>query len=393
MYRRLALPIYLPSVCTSLAQEGMLVLVPLYVLALGYSPATAAFVAAARGLGMLAMDLPVGVLAARYGDKPVMAVGLAGLALAMAGLALSSQPFWLGASAFLSGAAFAAWMLGRQSFLADACQTAQRGRAIAVLGGIMRIGGLIGPVLGGLIAERFGFRQALLTSASLCALAMLLVSVAAPPVGGHEPASIASSGRRLRAIVAEHGRTLLTAGFASISLQLMRSGRAILIPLFGHALGLEVLAIAGVATLAALADLALFLPAGHLMDRYGRKWSALPCMVGLAVTLSVLPFANSFVALVAVAMCIGLVNGIGSGVILTLGADLAPRGDRASFLGVWRLVGDTGRAGGPMLVGVLVQVATLGTATWLIAGLGLAGAVVMARCVPETLPARTTEPR
>jgi MFS family permease len=390
MYRRLFFPVYAPSTLTSLAQEGMLVIVPLYVLALGYSPATAAFVTAARGAGMLSMDLPIGLLAARFGDKPVMLGGLAGLTLAMVGLALSTHPLLLGLFAYASGATFAAWMLGRQSYLADACETSQRGRAIAVLGGIMRIGALTGPVFAGLLAERFGFRTALLTSAALLGIAAVVVALKAPRVVEDEPASIASSGERLRAMLATHGRTFLTAGFASISLQLMRSARAILLPLYGHALGLEVLAISGVATLAALADLVLFLPAGQIMDRYGRKWAALPCMIGLALTLSLLPFANDFVALVLVAMAIGLVNGVGSGVVLTIGADLAPARDRASFLGIWRTVGDVGRVSAPLLVGVLVQVATLGAAAWLIAGLGLVGAGVMARFVPETLgrPAR-----
>jgi MFS family permease len=391
MFRRLVWPIYLPSSFTSLAQEGMLVVVPLYVLALGYSPATAAFVAAARGAGMLAMDLPVGLLAARFGDKPVMLAGLVGLAVSMFALALATQPAGLALAAFFSGATFSAWMLGRQSYLADACETGQRGRAIAVLGGIMRGGSLVGPILAGLLADGLGFRIALLTSAALCAVAGFLVAFGAPAVP--RPAAAAgSSGERLAHIVRHRGRLLITAGAAAVGLQLMRSARAILIPLYGSALGLEILAITGVATLAALADLLLFLPAGHVMDRYGRKWSAVPCMIGLALTLSLLPLAGSFTSLLGVAMAIGLVNGMGSGVVLTLGADLAPRGDRATFLGVWRLIIDLGRMSAPLLVGVLVQFASLGAATWLIAALGLGGTVVMARRVPETLRPPSGEP-
>jgi MFS family permease len=392
MYRRLAFPIYLPSSCTSLAQEGMLVLVPLYVLALGYSPATAAFVAAARGIGMLAVDLPIGLLAARYGDRAVMLGGLGGLALAMAGFALSTTPVTLAASALLSGAAFSAWMLGRQSYLTDTCASHERGRAIAVLGGIMRVGALIGPLLGGLLTEHFGFRVALFVSAGLTALALTFVAGGAGAFEHQQRRGGAvgpRAGARIRRILADQGSMMARAGFASVTLQLMRSARAILMPLMGHSLGLDVIAITAVVTLAALADLVLFLPAGMVMDRYGRKWSAIPCMLGLASTLALLPFADSFSTLVAIAMLMGLVNGMGSGVVLTLGADLAPTGDRATFLGLWRLLGDCGRTGAPLLVGVLVaQVGSLAAAAWLIGGVGLAGAAVWGLLVPETLRAR-----
>ncbi|MEO0422856.1 MAG: MFS transporter [Pseudomonadota bacterium] len=386
MYRRLLFPIYAPSSCTSLAQEGMLVLVPLYVLALGYSPATAAFVAAARGLGMLLVDLPIGLLAARHGERAVMLGGLTGLTVAMIGLALASTPLGLALSALLSGAAFSAWMLGRQSYLAGACASAERGRAIAVLGGLMRVGALTGPLAAGLIADRFGFPSALLVSAGLCALAAVFVAARARPVDHDAAAAREPAAARLSKLIADHGGIYARAGFASISLQLMRSARAILLPLMGHALGLDLVTIALVATLAACADLVLFLPAGLVMDRYGRKWSAVPCMIGLAATLALLPLVNDFTSLVAVAMAMGLANGMGSGVVLTLGADLAPAHDRATFLGVWRLIGDTGRAGAPLLVGALVaQVGSLGLAAWVIGGVGLVGAGVWSWLVPETL--------
>ena len=361
-------------------------LVPLYVLALGYSPATAAFVAAARGLGMLLVDLPIGLLAARHGERAVMLGGLLGLTLAMIGLALATTPLGLALSALLSGSAFSAWMLGRQSYLAAACAVHERGRAIAVLGGLMRVGALSGPLAAGLIAESFGFPVALGVSAALCAAAAVFVTAPARPLDHEHGPPTEPAPVRLQKLLSEHGGSYLRAGFASISLQLMRSARAILLPLVGHSLGLDVVTIALVATLAALADLLLFLPAGMVMDRYGRKWSAVPCMLGLALTLYLLPQAHDFTSLLLVAMAMGLANGMGSGVVLTLGADLAPTHDRATFLGVWRLIGDLGRSGAPLLVGTLVaQVGSLAAAAWVIAAVGVAGAGVWTWLVPETL--------
>ncbi len=64
--------------------------------------------------------------------------------------------------------------------------------------------------------------------------------------------------------------------------------------------------------------------------------------------------------LLMVAMLIGFGNGIGSGMMMTLGADHAPRQGRAHFLGVWRLMSDVGATCGPALLSLLAATLTLG---------------------------------
>ena len=54
--------------------------------------------------------------------------------------------------------------------------------------------------------------------------------------------------------------------------------------------------------------------------------------------------------LLIAALVIGFGNGIGSGMIMTLGADYSPAVGRAHFLGVWRLMSDLGSTGGPALL-------------------------------------------
>src|SRR5262245_28014145 len=148
-YDRLLLPVYVPSLLMAVSQEALTILLPLYVVDLGATPAFAAMIVGLRGIGILLFDVPAGMLVARFGDKPVQ---LAGLSLILAGLltlGVTTNPWALGAAAMALGSGHAALMLGRQSYLADTCATHELGRAIAAMAGLQRGGALLGPVLGG----------------------------------------------------------------------------------------------------------------------------------------------------------------------------------------------------------------------------------------------------
>ena len=69
------------------------------------------------------------------------------------------------------------------------------------------------------------------------------------------------------------------------------------------------------------------------MDRFGRAWVAVPSMVVLGVSLLLVPLTQSTAALLLVGLLMGVGNGMSSGLVMTLGADLAPPGQRPVFLG------------------------------------------------------------
>lgn len=384
VYRRLLLPIYAPSLFSSISLQATLVLLPLYVLDKGSSAAFAALLIGLRGLGLLVFDLPVGVLLARLGDKPVLLGGLAAMTASTALFAFTDSPWLTGAAAFVSGLGFTAWMIGRQSYITDCSAVGERGRAISTMAGIMRFGGLIGPVAGTGAAHAFGYRVAFIALAASAGIAGLLVMIFAHNVRPERQSGSVHLAR-LRAIVAANPRVLVTAGIASIGLQLMRSARILLLPLFGHFLGLSIAAIGLVVSLAAIVDAALFYPVGLIMDRYGRKWVSVPCLVLSALSLALLPLTQGYYSLAAVALLAGVASGLGSGSLLTLGSDLAPANGSHEFLGLWRFIGDLGHAGGPMLIGALIELASLAAASTATAGIGLVSAAVMYWLVDETL--------
>jgi len=76
-------------------------------------------------------------------------------------------------------------------------------------------------------------------------------------------------------------------------------------------------------------------------------------------------------------------NGLGSGIMMTLGADVAPPDTRVSFLSIWRAMSDTGSATGPLIVAVLAAVWTLAAGVVAIGAVGLLAALALGRWVPR----------
>lgn len=384
-FRRLLLPIYVPSLLVSASQTALLILLPLYVIDLGMGAALAAFIVGVRGLGLFLFDIPAGMFASRFGDRAILLLGLAVLVAGTGLIAFTADPWLLALGAFLVGAGFSAWMLGRQSYIADTCEPHETGRAIAVMAGLQRVGILIGPGLGGVLAAATSYSLTFTIGTAIVLVAGALVWPFCKAGGGEKLAEGLSLAPTLR-LAREHARTFLTAGAAALSLQLMRATRTLLVPLFGVGLGLDAAAVGLVFSISAGIDMCLFYPVGWIVDRHGRKWSAVPSLTLFAAGLSLLPLASGFGTLLAVACLLGLANGIGTGIVMIMGADLSRHAaDRGQFLGVWRLIGDAGMSGAPLLSAVLLSVASLTAASLVVAALGFAGAVVMLTLVPETL--------
>jgi MFS family permease len=133
------------------------------------------------------------------------------------------------------------------------------------------------------------------------------------------------------------------------------------------------------------ADAAIFYPVGAVMDRFGRKWAAVPCLLMLAIGFLILPLTDEIIGFVVVALLTGVGNGFGAGINMTLGADFSPDVGRGEFLGVWRLIADAGGTAGPFVVSLLMGISGLAAASLATGGIGLVGAAIMALLVPETL--------
>ena len=401
----LILPVYIPTFLIRLGSGLLIPILPLYAKSFDISYGVVGLVLAADGLGHLIGDLPAAVVLNRIGRKMAMLLGVLTVALCGVGLFIAPSILAVFVLRFVGGIGGALWDISRYAYLADTTATHQRGRALSVFGGISRVGTFAGPAIGGYIASLTSVKGPFLAYGGIVLMAAVIAAIAveasgkrlAPPQRGHL--------RHIADIFRAHSRDLLTAGTGQLFAQTIRSGRYAIIPLYGaEVLGLGYEHVGLILSISGAIDMAMFYPAGVIMDRLGRKFSYVPSFALQAIGMALIPatqvfapylnmvpllpldlISGEFIALLLAASLIGFGNGLSSGGMMTLGADLAPRDGLSAFLGLWRLIGDGGRLSGPVCVGYIADLLGLSPAALAIAGIGLSAAGIFLFFVPETL--------
>jgi MFS family permease len=383
--RPLLWSVYAPTLLFAVGQGAVTPIVALAARELGASVAFAGLAVALRGLGILCFDLPAGWLVSRFGERRAMAAGTLLVLVSLLGSAWSRSPLLFALFTALMGCGWSVWLLARLSYVSDVMPAALRGRALSTLGGVNRIGNLLGPFLGAGAAGWLGLDGAYYIHA-LCALAACGLLLCCAAEG--ERSGAADHGHpdgQLRSIAREHAGVFLSAGLPVAALNALRGARQSAVPLWAEHIGLDPTSTSILYGLSISIETALFYPAGSAMDRFGRRPVALPCLALMSLGMLWIPFTDGFGSLLAAALLMGFGNGLGAGLVMTLGADFSPAVGRARFLGAWRLCSDLGVAGGPLLFSAATAATSLGAGSLLLAGVGALGTALMLLRMPETL--------
>ncbi len=392
MRAQLLYAVYIPTFILAFCQGMLALLLPVYVIDLGLSFSLIGLVLAGYGIGTLIGDLPAGGIQDRIGNRRSMTIGICVMGLGMLALSQSERVVMLVLCGISIGAGAALWNVSRHAYLANNTLNESRGRAISVFGGVNRIGMFAGPIIGGYLSAEAGMQTAFAFCGVFALLALIFPFLFVRDGQGELPpeqrTSMARSYRHLLSYLRSNGWLVTPAGFGMICAQTIRAGRQTIIPLYAATvLGLDVDKIGLVMGIAAAVDMSMFYPAGYVMDRFGRKFAYVPSFLLQALGMALIPLTGSFAALLAVTSLIGFGNGLGSGTMLTLGADLAPpKGEgMGAFLGLWRLIGDTGHTSAPIIVGTIADALSLVPSIYVIAIIGLGSGSILGLFVPETL--------
>lgn len=396
-WRKILIPAYGPSVLFGLGLGAVLPIIALTALDLGASHAAAGLIVALVGLGSLVSNLPAAILTNRFGERRALMGAASCCVLAMAVALVSGSPLLLALGILLLGMATSVFYLARQSYLMDAVPLNLRARAFSTLGGTQRMGMFIGPFLAAGAMHWLGLAGAywiaILAFVAAGALAWAIpdpgttgtqagdgtpASASASDSGsgmaseagagaGSGPAAKAGNQPGLWPVAVAHRHVLLTLGVGILLIGALRASRQIAIPLWAEHIGLSPATTALIYGLTSGIDMLVFYPAGKIMDEYGRLWVALPCTLILGLAFALLPLTHTATTLVIVCIIMGFGNGIGSGIVMTLGADSAPQSGRNQFLGLWRLISDVGTSAGPFVLSAMTAAISLA------AGIGTMG--------------------
>ncbi len=372
-----------PALLFGIALGVVLPIIPATATRLGADLAVAGLVAALLPIGKVLADVPAGALAARVGDGNAMVLAALIGASALAGAALATSLLALAAGVLALGVASAIFHLGRHAYLVEVTPATHRARVLSTLGGMNRLGYLVGPFLGAVVLVGSSVRAAYWLAAA-CTAGSLVVLLLARERGAGRPAT-PTSGRRTTVweVAAEHRRLFATLGVATLLVGAVRGARQTVLPMWGEYLGIGPDTVSLIFGLSGALDIVLFYPAGHAMDRLGRLWVAVPSMLVMGAAMALVPVTSGVVSLSLVAALLGLGNGLGSGIMMTLGADVAPADSRASFLGVWRLFQDSGDGLGPLVITAGAALGSLAGGIWVAAAFGLLSSAALGRWVPR----------
>ena len=388
--RTVVLGTFVPTIFFELGAGAVIPIIVATATDVGFSLGGAAFLVTVLAIGQILMDVPAGAIAARVGDRAAMLAASVVAILGFIGAGLATNPVLLICSVLLIGGASSSYFLARQSYLTEITHPLRRARVMSTLGGIHRVGYFIGPFAGAAVIKLSSLHAVYALAVISTLIAMIFVAVFGSEKGVKAP----GMRQRLAAvkdkpavpmteIFRKFWPVFSTLGIAVLLIGSVRAARINVLPLWTEHLGISPETTSIVFGIANAADMLLFYPAGKLMDTMGRLWVGIPAMIIMGGALIALPFTTTVISVSIVAIILGLGNGISSGILMTLGADVAPSEGRSQFLGVWRLFSDFGGVLGPAILTGGAFLGSLAAGIWVMGGMSVVSSAAQAKWVPR----------
>jgi len=334
----------------------------------GLSEASLVFVA--YGAGALLATFPAGYLMDKIGRRPVL---LAGPVLEAVGQFMTpfshSYPellFWR----FVVGAAGQLWQQGRLIVIADTAPVNQRARQMQWMTGMMRAGQLLGPSMGGFLAEYLGYWLPFAIHAAMTLLVVLpsfsLIKESAPNRGAQkqdaQKQEAPAEREGWRPVIA-YLLTFQILVFLVIQVlaQLSRGGQdqGSLVLYAVYAYGMRPGELGLLNTIAIAFGIPVPFITGYLMDRFGRRAVIAPGFASYGISLVImsltafLPLPMSF--FLASYVLVQATAGTTGGTMQVLGTDLSPTSNKGRFFAIWRMLAQAGALAAPVAYAYIAE--------------------------------------
>lgn len=341
-------------------------ILPLYAQTFGVSITLVGFLLTAQALPRIFVNLPTGRWADKWGAHRTMAVAAAIVTVSalIGGLAPNYFIFLL--TRLLQGVGTGMSQTSGFTYAVTTSQPATRARFISLYQGSFLLGSGIGPVIGGVTAQHFGYRAPFFIYAILAAIVGVWMYLRLP-----DPRRVDSSsqtGRKARPGFFESMRQMLghrgvvLASLIGFLAAYNRVGtRNMAIPLQGDALGFNEGQIGiALSILFIMTFFALYF-VGNVADRFGRKAVIVPSWLVVASALVMVAAAPGYGIFLLGATIFGFAGGIGGPIPAAYVADAADEESQGMAIGVFRTFSDFGLVVGPLVMGWIIDQSSVTT--------------------------------
>jgi len=347
---------------------------PLFAQALGATPAEIGWIVIASTIPGILISFPAGSLSDYLGKRRVIFFSLLIFASAPFLYLMVSEVWQLIAVRFYHG--FATAIFGTVATAAIAERYVQdRAAKLSTYSSVTIVGRSIAPFLGGFLISLASFDAVYIACgiSGVLALAvgwMLNDGGASAPLKSERVNFFASLKMVLR-----DARIMATALVEAAQYLVFGAVEAFL-ALFAASLGIPAWQI-GVILGVQLVSIVFIKPLmGRVSDKIGRTRVIIPGLLVGALSVALLPWLPYFAGLCALSLLFGVGFAMVTSSTSALVADLTPKGEYGSSMGVLRTVMDVGQSIGPVLTGVVVGMYGYSNAFILLGAISLAAALL-----------------
>ena len=327
--------------------SGLRMAVPLLALQLGHGAAAAGLLVALFGVAQLLTSIPAGRLADRHGLKRPMYFGVVAAFLGAAVAAAFPVFPGLCAAALLEGSAIALVVIALQRHAGRMARDADELRRLfSWISFTPAAANFLGPFVAGLAIDGLGYRAAFLLLSLGPLIGWAFVRGASEVPAHAEPAADAEGSVGLWRNPAVR-RVLLMNWFVSATWDV----HGVMVPLLGHARGLDASSIGGILGAFAIAAAAVRLLVPWLSART-REWALMAAALALAgVLLALYPLMRSAPTMGACSMLIGLAVGGVQPMVMSMLHQITPAHQHGQAIALRLLMINASSISMPLLAG------------------------------------------
>jgi MFS family permease len=331
---------------------------PLYAQALGAGGVVLGLVVSGYFISKALVELPSGMMGDRIGCRTPILIGILVGMLGSLFCAVSKSPHQLLFGRMLSGFGNGLFFCTGMILVTRLFGANMRGKALGIYMSVDFLGGFVGPIAGGFVANLVGFANIFYLSLILLFSAFLLAFFSLD-LKSEACSRIASQSWHPVSYTDLRSLTLAAVGVVALLRSFEEAGLIhTVLPVYANRfLGIDVSLIGILMGMRAAGYASAVIMAGVICDKIGRKRTLLMgiMMTGCAVFL--LGVSKSFVSL----MMFSVLAGAGSAHIMVplpaLAAESVPQPLQGTALGVFRTLLDTGAIIGPISLTALSDLA------------------------------------